>query len=66
MSLIRTGWFRRRLALAAFLVSALAAAAAESRRPNIVILLADDQGWGDLSATGNKQVSTPAIDSLAR
>ena len=52
------------LLLAAAFVSA--AFAAQPARPNIVILLADDQGWGDLSATGNTMVRTPAIDSLAR
>jgi arylsulfatase A-like enzyme len=35
-------------------------------RPNIVIILADDQGWGDLSISGNSNLSTPHIDSLAR
>ncbi len=34
--------------------------------PNVVILLADDQGWGDLSCHGNKNLATPQIDSLAR
>ncbi len=34
-------------------------------RPNVVIILADDQGWGDLSATGNTNLATPGIDSLA-
>jgi arylsulfatase A-like enzyme len=43
-----------------------AAAAAPASRPNVVIFLADDQGWGDLGATGNTMVRTPAIDSLAR
>lgn len=35
-------------------------------RPNIVIFLADDAGWGDYSRNGNTQVSTPHIDSIAR
>ena len=35
-------------------------------RPNIVIIMADDQGWGDLSVNGNTNLSTPNIDSLAR
>lgn len=35
-------------------------------RPNIVVILSDDQGWGDLSITGNRTLSTPNIDSLAR
>lgn len=36
------------------------------RPPNIVIILADDQGWGDLSMNGNPIVQTPNIDSLAQ
>ena len=40
--------------------------AAESAKPNIVILLADDQGWGDLSLNGNSNLATPHIDSLAK
>ena len=36
-----------------------------SSRPNVVIFLADDAGWGDYSHSGNRQVSTPNIDSLA-
>jgi arylsulfatase A-like enzyme len=35
-------------------------------RPNIVIFLADDAGWGDYSHSGNRQVATPQIDSLAQ
>jgi arylsulfatase A-like enzyme len=34
-------------------------------RPNVVVILADDQGWGDLSLHGNPDLRTPAIDSLA-
>ncbi len=37
-----------------------------AEKPNVVVILADDQGWGDLSATGNKNLSTPNIDSIAR
>lgn len=33
--------------------------------PNIVIILSDDQGWGDLSVNGNINLSTPNIDKLA-
>jgi arylsulfatase A-like enzyme len=35
-------------------------------KPNIVIILSDDQGWGDLSISGNKNLSTPNIDLLAQ
>ncbi len=37
----------------------------ESKQPNIVIILSDDQGWGDLSVNGNTNLSTPNIDKLA-
>ena len=32
--------------------------------PNILIILSDDQGWGDLSFTGNPNLQTPNIDKL--
>ena len=34
--------------------------------PNVVVILTDDQGWGDLSLHGNTNLATPHIDSLAR
>lgn len=34
--------------------------------PNVVIFLADDAGWGDYSQSGNKQIATPNIDSIAQ
>ena len=39
---------------------------ADGRRPNVVLMMADDQGWGDLSLHGNTNLATPRIDSLAR
>jgi arylsulfatase A-like enzyme len=39
---------------------------AQAKTPNIVVILTDDQGWGDLSLSGNKNLATPHIDSLAR
>ncbi len=42
------------------------AKAKPAERPNIVLILADDQGWGDLSVHENHNLSTPNIDSLAR
>lgn len=35
-------------------------------RPNVLVILTDDQGWGDLSLNGNSNLQTPRIDSLAR
>ncbi|MEE9462737.1 MAG: arylsulfatase [Bacteroidales bacterium] len=34
-------------------------------QPNIIIILTDDQGWGDLSFHGNTNLNTPNIDLLA-
>ncbi|MBI4578180.1 MAG: arylsulfatase [Planctomycetes bacterium] len=47
------------------LMGGLGRAAPAAERPNIVVILADDQGWGDLSASGNSNLATPNIDSLA-
>ena len=45
--------------------SARAASGTAQRRPNVLIVLADDQGWGDLSINGNRNFKTSNIDSLA-
>ena len=34
------------------------------RPPNVILILADDQGWGDLSYNGNRMINTPNIDKL--
>lgn len=36
-----------------------------ARAPNVVVILTDDQGWGDLSLNGNQNLDTPKIDTLA-
>jgi arylsulfatase A len=33
-------------------------------KPNVIIILADDMGWGDIGANGNKLVKTPVLDGL--
>ena len=38
----------------------------EQRQPNIIFIIADDVGWNDLGCYGNKVVSTPHIDQMAR
>ena len=40
--------------------------AASAPQPNIIILLADDLGYGELGCQGNPQIPTPHIDSIAK
>lgn len=55
----------RALAFVLFLNAALVARADGPRRPNIVFILADDLGYGDLGCYGQRQVRTPHLDRLA-
>jgi hypothetical protein len=38
--------------------------AAEPAKPNIVVFLADDMGWGDSATYGHKLIQTPNLDKL--
>lgn len=40
-------------------------AVAQAARPNILVFLCDDTGWGEFGFQGNKQIPTPNIDSIA-
>lgn len=46
-------------------VLAMCANAAERERINIVLILADDLGYGDLGCYGQKKIKTPALDRMA-
>ncbi|HMH31674.1 MAG TPA: sulfatase-like hydrolase/transferase, partial [Puia sp.] len=39
--------------------------AAQSQRPNIIYIMSDDMGYGDLSGYGRKEYTTPNLDKLA-
>ncbi len=38
----------------------------KSKRPNFIVIMADDQGWGDLGCYGHPTLRTPKIDKLAK
>ena len=43
----------------------LTIATAADRQPNVIVLFADDLGYGELSCQGNPEIPTPHIDSIA-
>lgn len=47
------------------LAIAVCAQSQQPRHPNVVIIMADDLGYGDFSCYGAKKISTPAVDSIA-
>jgi len=40
--------------------------AKENTRPNIILIMTDDQGYGDVSIHGNENIQTPHLDQLSR
>ena len=56
----------RLLFLSALGLTAAGAAAQQTERPNVIFLVADDLGYGDLSCYGAQRVQTPAVDSVAQ
>jgi len=51
------------VALIALMLSATSAATAD--RPNIILCMADDQGWGDTAYNGHPYLKTPNLDAMS-
>ncbi|MCZ6890557.1 MAG: sulfatase-like hydrolase/transferase [Gammaproteobacteria bacterium] len=64
-SWIRTAGLLGLSALLVFSPTALAATESE-QAPNVILIVADDLGYGDIGAYGSEVVETPNIDALAR
>lgn len=58
--------FKMKYLVSLLITFSLAISGAAAPRPNVLIFLTDDQGWGDLSVNGNTNLATPNIDSLAK
>jgi arylsulfatase A-like enzyme len=58
--------YRGTFAIAIALVLATAPANAGEKRPNVIVILADDLGWGDVGFNGRSEWATPNLDRLAR
>ena len=40
--------------------------ATEDRYPNIILIMTDDQGWGDVAYNGHPYLQTPHLDQMVR
>lgn len=56
---------KMRSLLLLFVLSFLVHAQADTEKPNVIVIMADDMGYGDLSCYGANQFETPHIDQLA-
>jgi len=50
----------------AIAMSLFFAGQAVGKQPNIILVMADDQGWGDVGYNGHPFVQTPELDAMAR
>jgi arylsulfatase A-like enzyme len=56
----------RLIASCTFLILAFAANASSQTRPNVVLIMMDDVGYGDYGSYGGRDIRTPNIDRLAK
>ncbi len=56
--------YKYTLILAVFVIT-ISSFAQQNKHPNVVLIITDDQGYGDLGVSGNSQIKTPVIDAFA-
>lgn len=49
-----------------FFIVTIGGVSQESKRPNVILIITDDQGYGDFGFTGNEQIKTPVLDALSK
>lgn len=57
---------KRKLLLTSLMVAAVGAASAQKTKPNVIIINADDLGYGDISCNGFASIKTPNVDRIAQ
>ena len=59
-------WHLKHFVISAVVLTLTAGIVEASRKPNIVVFLTDDQGYGDLGCFGSESLETPNIDRLCK
>ena len=59
-----TNWINFTKSLALVLLAIPCKTTANTKKPNVILIMTDDQGYGDIAAEGNKFIKTPNMDKL--
>jgi arylsulfatase A-like enzyme len=59
-------FWKTRLLIAAMVVGYVTTDAQSAPKPNVILCMADDLGWGDVGFNGNTVIKTPHLDAMAK